>query len=423
MSQEASDTFATRVDSAHVSADVTLAEPDSEAPAIELLQAVAGRLDHPLSEQMQRQASELANHMRSQRRRLDRRESELNAHVAQLEGELRTNRLILREREQEIELRDKQLAEQISQVEQKAQTLADAELACERDLKEREGQLQRIQHDTIRRWRAALDGTTLQQRVEVPGPAEIRSEEDALAREVQVAANRLRQREQLVDESEAVLKDQLAQVASDRLELEQERARLGQQLHEDRERLSQLQRSAEVELTSKRQQLAQRKQELDRRRTTLEQLHGEVTRLHRESLELRLVTEQLWARLSGKLGPAAMTKALAELRSKLADHYRLADQTLSERKQELQELGVSLAEQQQAIQQQRGELQQWAARRRQEVEHEAARIVAREQQLERREADQRQVRDQHDQQLRQHEEKIRDLMKRLRSAGTLSPSN
>ena len=85
----------------------------------------------------------------------------------------------------------------------------------------------------------------------------------------------------------------------------------------------------------KKDKLDQRADQLERRRADLDDLRCEVTQLHKDTLEMRLATEELWVRLSGRMPPSAMTCALAELRGKLSDHYRLASAHLAQQRSDL----------------------------------------------------------------------------------------
>ena len=63
-------------------------------------------------------------------------------------------------------------------------------------------------------------------------------------------------------------------------------------------------RRADELIARKSEQLQRKSESLDRRQAAMDQLQADVTRMHRESLELRLATEELWVRLSGKAPPA-----------------------------------------------------------------------------------------------------------------------
>src|SRR5215471_7404887 len=120
-----------------------------EEPTEAMVAAVAGEMLETRREQLQLEVSQLAGHLRERLRDLDRRESRLNARVAQLEGELRSSRLWFREREKEFQDRENQLRQRIEELEEQAakpaisddKTEALAEQARLAELSEREQQL------------------------------------------------------------------------------------------------------------------------------------------------------------------------------------------------------------------------------------------------------------------------------------------
>jgi len=131
-----------------------------------------------------------------------------------------------------------------------------------------------------------------------------------------------------------------------------------------------------------KQQIQRRSEQLNQRESALDQLHSEVTRIHGETLEMRLLTEQLWAKLSGKATPSELTESLGALRERLADHYRLTHQAMEQKLKETRQMAGRLKTHQGELASQRKELQQWVSRRQSELEEQAIALAAREQQFE-----------------------------------------
>ncbi len=159
---------------------------------------------------------------------------------------------------------------------------------------------------------------------------------------------------------------------------------------------------------------ARRRDELDAHRTAIEQLRGEVSATQRETLELRLATEEIWARLCGTMAPAALTQSLGQLRLKLSDQNRLALAEIQEKRAEMQLFAATLSEQHDKLVAQRQQLQQWLTRRTAEIEQQAAVLVAREQQLDRQESDTQRLLAEHQEERRGHQQEIRRLLRQLR---------
>ncbi len=98
---------------------------------------------------------------------------------------------------------------------------------------------------------------------------------------------------------------------------------------------------------------------------------------------MRLATEETWAQLSGALAPASLARSISQVRTKLADHYRSTLDEIAQHSAHLESLRRDLSQQFAAVESQRQELQAWAERRHTDIEQQAARLVAREQELDR----------------------------------------
>lgn len=160
--------------------------------------------------------------------------------------------------------------------------------------------------------------------------------------------------------------------------------------------------------------LQQRELDLVRREETARQLLQDVRRLHQESLETRIVTEQLWVQLAGRLPHDELTRSLAQLRRQLDEHYREARAEVAEQQRQARETAAKLEQQQQHLRRQRRDLQAWVDNRHAEFELEAARLLAAQQELERRQRQLDQFRLQADEEIQQHQRQIRQLTAQLR---------
>jgi len=129
---------------------------------------------------------------------------------------------------------------------------------------------------------------------------------------------------------------------------------------------------------------------------------------------MRLLAEQLWSQITGALTPAAVAQAIAQLRLKLAEQYRVEEQQLLARRDELLALGERIAEQHSELTQLRSGLREWAAGRHAEIEQQAATLVQRELALDVQQEDFRQAQQEWKSDRRQYEQQIRDLTTQLR---------
>jgi chromosome segregation ATPase len=303
----------------------------------------------------------LAGHLRRRQREVDHREARLNAQIAQAEADARSARLLLAHTQSELAAKESDLHERLAR-------LAAGE--------------------------SALDQS--------------QEQSDALA------ARRSR-----IEAAEADLAD--AQAESERLRqaLVNDRTRMEEQLRSQRERMEAEHRLRMAEVEERRRALARRSEHVDQCRRALEPLRRELGQMHRETLELRLATEELWAQLSGAAPPAALTRSLGQVRAKLAEEYRRSGADLARQRKELEEIRGQLTGQHESVVRQRRDLDAWAASQREEIERQAQRLVAREQQLEREHA-------QVEEQARQwksrelgYQQEIRQLRARLEEAGTV----
>jgi hypothetical protein len=275
------------------------------------------------AQQMRTQAAQLAEHLRARQKDLDHREAEINARTAQLESDLRSARLWLNERMAEIQRPGEQPGLEEATCAKSAPRTAEAPAAERQQFEEEEARLSRQY-------------------------AELRQLQEQLSARQQAAE-------------------------------QQDQAR--------RERLEEEHRRALAELEEQRRIVRRRGEHVDRGRAAMEQLRGELGRLHRETLEFRLATEELWTQLSGAAPPAALVQSLGRIRSKLAEHFRLANAELRGQKEELRKIQHELVEQHQKLVEQKRQFDRWAAARQKEADEQAARLAARERQLERRQSE------------------------------------
>jgi chromosome segregation ATPase len=322
----------TRIDPPHIMAT---AQPVAEAAvldagvdggidlaALDVDEAAASPNPEAISRQVQSQATQLAEHLRSRQKELDHREAELNAWAAQLERDRLAARIWLEERNAELE-----------------ETAAPAESIF-------------IEDETIRRLAEALS-----------------------------------ERERRLSESESALESQRAALQEFHSVLTADRQLLEEETLARRERLAADHAQLAADIEAKRREVQQRSEQADHAHAALEQFRGELGRIHRETLEIRLATEELWAELSGSAPPAALTRSLGRIRSRLAEHYRAANQEQDEKKGELERLRGQLSELYEKLVRKKRRFDAWTAECRAEVEQQAARLLARGEELDRREAD------------------------------------
>ena len=175
-----------------------------------------------------------------------------------------------------------------------------------------------------------------------------------------------------------LIAEQAKELDRNRTALADERRTWHEQRTRQREAIDELRTAAEAEAADRRARLQARQEWIERQKTGLEQVRDEALRLHRQSLEMRLLAEQLWSQITGALTPTEVTQAIAQLRLKLAEQYRIEEEQLTVRRDELIELSEKIAGQHRELAQLRDGVRQWATARQAEVERQAAALVERE---------------------------------------------
>lgn len=407
-------------------------------PTPSLLAAVAGETLESRREQLQLQVSQLAGHLRERLREVDRREAAVNARASQLEADLRAGRLWLRERENEFQQRENELKRQIEELEEQSAGPVDQGAVAnalhgvpdpalgadfesrQQDLAERGHHLQLKENEfRERRFEQDRHSAALRHAQQVWEHERSREEQDlALARTRLDAEFRQRtaQREAELHSSEQLLAEHAALLDRDRAALLADRQAWEEHKSRQRQELEAEQSAAAQEREDRQQRLDARQDWIERQKGSLEQARSEILGLHRQSLEMRLIAEQLWSQITGRLTPAEVTHAVAQLRLKLTEQYKLEEQHLDAKREELVVLGERITGQHAELKQLQAGLREWAAARQSEIEQQAAKLVQRELALDADEEQHRQAQHAWQADRRRLEQQIRDLTAQLRAA-------
>jgi DNA repair exonuclease SbcCD ATPase subunit len=358
-------------------------------------------------------AVQLAEHLDGRQRELDRREAELHARLAQHESSARNSRLWFQERHHD--LLDRQ-----SQLEQHEQQLAarlvefDKRLEAENSASQASLNVHQAEAGVLaeRRDELTVLEFDLQQR---------QSAVDELAARVAQRSDlcdqqelKVQQQEDSLAASEALLARGLIELNEERRLFEEEQTEVRRRREEQQQGFVEKQRRCEIDLEKQKEVLTARFQQLEHRGAALDQLREELVRLQREALEMRLATEELWAELSGLVPPAVITQSLARLRAKLAANYRLQSTDVAQQRKETEELATGVSQQHERLVSQKREFESWIAAQRREIEHQAAQLVAREQELESQQLQIHHLRSQWDGERHRLESESRRLQSELR---------
>jgi hypothetical protein len=238
-------------------------------------------------------------------------------------------------------------------------------------------------------------------------------EQKMVEMEQQAAAFAMRR--SYLDSAELLLAERQTQLDDQERELEQARLAFENQATRERRSLVAESERAQSERDAHERELQRRDQSLDQREQSLEQLADQLRATQRESLEARLATEETWLQLQGALAPAALTRSIAQVRGRLADHFQLAADDVQIRRSELERIRAELAEQLSALDERRQHLQRWAIQQQGEIEQQAARLVARERQLDDQEREFQRLQQRWNAERSEYQEQIRQLLAELRA--------
>jgi hypothetical protein len=229
---------------------------------------------------------------------------------------------------------------------------------------------------------------------------------------------RLAERESEWKAAEKLLREHAAQLDRDQAALAAERRAWEEQKSRERQELQSEKHARLAEIDSHQQRLDARQDWLERQKAGVEQLRSEVLALHRQSLEMRLVAEQLWSQITGRLSPTEATHTIAQLRLKLAEQFQLEEDNLEAKRRELVALGERIAGQHAELKQLQSGLREWATARQAEIEQQAAELVQRELALDVAHDEHRQAQHTWQADRRRLEQQLRELTAQLRSPAT-----
>ena len=293
---------------------------------------LAQSVDEPVGEQVRLQADQLAVFLRNRQAELDHREAELNSRIARLDSDTRAARLWLGQREADLAARTEELGKREEflreQHEEQAAQLAAAEAALRQQSQQRQSD------------------NSMTQQAEQLRRRQLENADSQLAEtqaEIQKLRDQLRSRQRSLADETAVLREQMAAEHRNAMD--------------------------DVEL--KRKAVQRRADQVDRSRAALKQLRAELGRMHRETLEIRLATEELWVQLSGAAPPAALTRSLGRIRSKLAEQYRHANAELIEERKELEAIREQLTNQHESLLKQKRRFEKWVGGCQEECQQQA----------------------------------------------------
>ncbi len=368
------------------------------------------------SEQLKLQAAQIADRLQAQLREIDCRESEFHARVARMENELRTARLVFREREHAIDQQRRDFQDRLQRLDSseagRGQRSPTFQTPAQPDF-----QPGFSVPSSPSMTGAATDAPIVVGEFQ-PGaiptavPLAIASGRDAGASDPP-ARQRYQQRLEELETQEQRLRVRLDQIAVQQQELDQQRDTLQQQHNQNEHQILESRKQARQAFDEERVKLRRRSDDLERRTHAVQKMQADTQSMYREAIELRICTEGMLGQLEDVKSPAEVARRLAELRRQLDDQYHLANQSLIAQQSELDGLVAKLAEHESRIGHQREELRGWIRRRQDEIEDQANKLLQRERDLSQQEASFQRLENQWQHQRDGYEQEIRRLKRML----------
>ncbi len=356
-------------------------------------------------QQAQHECSGREGDLQTRVKELEERATSLSAAEVSADQQWHDRESALQKRESLLAERDHQLATAQRQLEKQQAALRHAENKFREDrrkaldeqrLGEQQWAVQRNeQREQLRllaanheKFRAALDKREKklgqsESRQRPPRDDDWRRQSEQATRELEETARKLAARKKQLDDAEAIYREKSRLLEKAREEFQNERVQSATSLRKERLQWQERQQVAENDVKLELARLQQRNEKLDQQATAVQAIRDQVLELHRESLEMRLAMEELWGQVSGRISSAEVTQLLSSLRRRLSDNYKLVRSSLAEERQVMEKLVLRLDEKQQQLVAQREQLLGWQKRREEEIEEQAARLVAREQELDR----------------------------------------
>lgn len=197
-------------------------------------------------------------------------------------------------------------------------------------------------------------------------------------KELSELAAKLDVRASYIDAAEAMLAERSLELADRQRQIEERQLAFENRVTRERRKAADEAQQLEAKFAAQTVEANRREAQLDERQRALDAVAEELHNSQREVLETRLAVEETWLQLQGVLAPAALSRSVAVVRSKLADQFRLTAEDLDRRRGEIESVRASLAEQAERLDQHRQQLQQWSAARESDLESRARKLAERE---------------------------------------------
>lgn len=268
-----------------------------------------------------------------------RRQEQFDADAAEQSAKLRSELAAVRE-------------EQLDEIERRETNLQRTRVDLEKRTRFHETHLNQLRR-TLEQQQTDLD-----RRRQLVGNEQVQIAEslDRQRRQLSRYRDRLAQREESLDRERHLLDDarrafELKRSAEDSLSQQQRDAG-------DEER-----QALRADIRRQQDMLALHAQNLEARRARLDELRDDLEETHRQTLELRLVVEQVWAQLSQTFGEETTQMRVEQSRTELLCGYEKSRESLVEQQTAIDEAETRLDDQRDRFRHEREEFARWMSER------------------------------------------------------------
>jgi hypothetical protein len=371
-----------RVDAAHQSISPFRGEQSSPCSGISVSEGQEAD-DRLALAQVQSHAAELHEQLMDRLRELDRREALLNTRAAEAENEVRRAQLVVSEREAVVRNVERKLEARCAELDARDARLTAEETAC------------RVAQQQNQREAAAL--------------AEIQKRQI----EWQQREADCQQRERRLDAAGKLLEQQMAESRRHAEQLREQQRQLDIWSARQQQEWAKRQRQWQEQMEARQKGLDLQAETLQKKQIALTTLERDIGQMHRQTLETRLITEQLRIHLQQDVSDAELSRATAHWRVQLAELLRPAEAKLTAKRDEIKQLVIRLKKRRQDLETRRDQLQAWFQQQQTDLEKQMEMLTAGEQQLQQQRWELWQQREAWNQQRFQLDQQIRDLTLQL----------
>ena len=210
------------------------------------------------------------------------------------------------------------------------------------------------------------------------------------------------------------------ELETERAELVDVRQRWERELSAEREKWAAEQRQQQQQLLERAELVRTGEERLEEEKLVLHHERVELAGQRQQLVELQLACELRWSELLGRQTEPELIRSVGQLRAELASVHDESLRATRQQRELAERLLTELDQRQRQLRKQREDWQTWVLRRHEELEVQAAQLVAQQQELQRTARQLSDAREASQQEIRGYQRQIRQLSAQLRCKTELS---